>query len=322
MELSSGAGHVSVLYQPVLFWLQPAPGLRIVDGTLGGAGHTEGLLAAGADVLALDRDASAVERASTRLARFAGRAILRQASYRQAPEILRQLGWNTVDGILLDLGFSSLQMDDPQRGFSFRLDGPLDMRFDRAGGSTAADLINTLPEQELARLIAEYGEDRNARRIASAIVRARPFETTRALADVIAHASGARRDRAGSIHPATRTFQALRIAVNGELEELATALPLLVDALKPEGRLAIISFHSLEDRLVKQFFRKASGTTPRFQPAGLRVGPEREEPAVLRELTRRPVIPDQEEIQGNPRARSAKLRVAEKLPLKNEIQKP
>jgi 16S rRNA (cytosine1402-N4)-methyltransferase len=315
MEFPSGAGHISVLYQPVLFWLQPSPGKRFLDGTLGAGGHTEGLLSAGAEVLAMDRDAGAVERASIRLSNFTGRVALRQASYRQTPEILRQLGWDAVDGILLDLGFSSLQMDDPQRGFSFRLDGPLDMRFDRTQGETAADLANTLPEAELARIITVYGEDRNARRIASAIVRSRPFETTRGLADVIARANAPRRAGAESIHPATRTFQALRIAVNHELDELEAALPLLADVLKPEGRLAVVSFHSLEDRLVKQFMRTASGTMPRFTPAGLRVGPEREAPAFLRELTRKPVVPDQEEIDRNPRARSAKLRVAEKLPL-------
>jgi 16S rRNA (cytosine1402-N4)-methyltransferase len=315
MEPPSGAGHISVLYQPVLHWLCPTPGKRIVDGTLGGGGHAEGILAAGADLVGLDRDGSAVERASVRLAKYAGRAILRQASYRQMPEILRQIRWDAVDGILLDLGFSSLQMDDPQRGFSFRMDGPLDMRFDRTRGETAADLVNTLPEAELARLISIYGEDRNARRIASAIVRARPFESTCALADVVAKASRTRSGGVGTIHPATRTFQALRIAVNHELDELEAALPFLVELLKPGGRLAIISFHSLEDRLVKQFFRKEAGTMPRFTPAGLMVGPDEREPAILRELTRKPVVPDQEEMEHNPRARSAKLRVAEKLSL-------
>jgi 16S rRNA (cytosine1402-N4)-methyltransferase len=312
METSSGAKHISVLFQPVLFWLRPGPGMRFVDGTLGGGGHAEGILAAGAELLGLDRDLGAVRVAAARLARFADRARLEHASYRQAPEILRRIGWETVNGILLDLGFSSLQMDDPQRGFSFRLDAPLDMRFDTTRGETAADLVNTLPEAELARIIASFGEDRNARRIARAIVQSRPLHSTLELANVVARASGIRRGPF-IIHPATRTFQALRIAVNRELEELAAALPILAGSLAPGGRLAVISFHSLEDRIVKQFIRQESGTLPRRQPAALRVGPEREPPPSLRDLTQRPVAPSREEQAQNPRARSAKLRVAEKL---------
>jgi 16S rRNA (cytosine1402-N4)-methyltransferase len=314
MEPPSGAGHISVLYQAVLFWLQPGPGMRFVDGTLGAGGHAEGILSAGAELLGVDRDPAAVAGARTRLARFAEHATLEVASYRQAPDILWRMGWGQVDGVLLDLGFSSLQMDDPARGFSFRLDGPLDMRFDQERGESAADLVNTLPEQELARIISAYGEDRNAWRIARQIVESRPFSSTRALAETIARIGAVRRE-ANAIHPATRTFQALRIAVNGELAEVEAALPRLLDVLKPGGRLAVISFHSLEDRIVKRFIKEASGTLPQWTRAELRMGVEQEARPVMRELTRKPVVPDREEMDRNPRARSAKLRVAEKLPL-------
>jgi 16S rRNA (cytosine1402-N4)-methyltransferase len=252
------AEHTPVLYQPVLEWLAPRSGKKYLDGTVGGGGHAEGILRSGAELLGLDRDEDALRAARRRLEPFADRVVLRRASYRRAPLILNEIGWGKVAGIVLDLGLSSLQLADPQRGFSFRQDGPLDMRFDRSGGETAADLLDSLFEEELADILYKYGEERKARRIAKAIVRNRPLQSTRQLADLVAAAVGP--SRCGfRMHPATRTFQALRIAVNRELEELEDGLPELMDCLEEGGRLAVISFHSLEDRIVKQTFRRASG---------------------------------------------------------------
>jgi 16S rRNA (cytosine1402-N4)-methyltransferase len=236
--------------------------------------------------------------------------ILRPASYAQARAILEEIGWGRVAGILLDLGISSYQLADPQRGFAFRRDGPLDMRFDRTGGETAADLINTLPEEEIARMLFEFGEEPNARRIARAILDHRPIVSTAKLAEVVAAAAG-RRDRGGSgVHPATRTFQALRIAVNRELEELETALPELMASLEPGGRMAVITFHSLEDRMVKRAFRKAAGKPGKDEPDHPLL-PKKE--SFYRDLTSKPVRPDREEIAENPRSRSAKLRILERI---------
>jgi 16S rRNA (cytosine1402-N4)-methyltransferase len=302
--------HVPVLYQSVLEWLQPQSDKRYLDGTVGGGGHAEGILRTGAWLLGLDRDPEALQTATRRLSAFAGRMILRQASYRQGRVLLNEIGWNRVTGIVLDLGLSSLQLADPQRGFAFRQEGPLDMRFDRTGGETAEDLVNTLPETELAEILFRYGEERNARRIVKAILRNRPVRTTRQLAEVIAEAAGpqARREKT---HPATRAFQALRIAVNRELEELEQGLPDLMECLEPGGRLAVISFHSLEDRIVKQTFRKAAGKPAKDERS--LPGPQKE--IRFRELTRRPVQPEAEELEQNPRARSAKMRVLEKVAL-------
>jgi 16S rRNA (cytosine1402-N4)-methyltransferase len=306
------ADHIPVLLPAVIFWLQPAPGKRILDGTVGGGGHAEGLLARGAVVLGLDRDADAVENAGRRLAGFGQRVILRQESYRRAGEAMRGIGWATVDGILLDLGLSTRQLNDPQRGMGFRADGPLDMRFDRAAGETAADLLNTLPAEEIAQILFRYGEEREARRIASAVVRSRPLSTTRELADLVVAATKSGGRSARSVHPATRTFQALRIAVNHELDELEAALPMLLDHLGAGGRLAVISFHSLEDRIVKHAIREASGRAWR---RGTRKPPYADRPApAFRDLTPRPILPDAAEIAANPRSRSAKLRVAERMP--------
>jgi 16S rRNA (cytosine1402-N4)-methyltransferase len=308
----AGAGpieHLPVLYQSVLGWLQPQSGKRYLDGTVGGGGHAEGILRQGAELLGLDRDEEALRAAMGRLAPYAGRVVLRQASYRRGGAILTEIGWKKVTGILLDLGLSSLQLADPQRGFAFRQDGPLDMRFDRSGGETAEDLVNTLPEDEIARILFRYGEEHRARRIAKAILRKRPLRSTRQLADVVAGAvgfSGAGKNR---VHPATRTFQALRIAVNQELDELEQGLPLLMDCLEQGGRLAVISFHSLEDRTVKQTFRKAAGKPLK----GERNGPGVEGNIFFRELTKKPVQPCEEELAGNPRSRSAKLRVLERI---------
>jgi 16S rRNA (cytosine1402-N4)-methyltransferase len=300
--------HVPVLYQSVLEWLQPQPGGIYVDGTIGGGGHAEGVLRCGARLLGLDRDEDALRAAARRLAPFAERLILRQSSYRRAGAILKEIGWGPAAGILLDLGLSSLQLADPQRGFAFREDGPLDMRFDRSGGETAEDLVNTLTEDEIADILFRYGGEHRARRIARAIVRARPLRSTRQLAETAAAAVGSS-GRALRVHPATRTFQALRIAVNRELEELEQGLPELMELLEPGGRLAVISFHSLEDRFVKQIFRKAAGKPAKGERSGPGPAPE----AFFRDLTRKPVRPAEAEIAANPRSRSAKLRVIERI---------
>ena len=280
-----------------------------MDGTLGAGGHAAGLLAAsepGGLLLGLDVDPQALDLARQNLAPFGERACLIKAPYTSLPDQLARLGWDSVDGILLDLGASSMQFDTPERGFSFLADGPLDMRFDPSNPLTAAEIVNTWPEDELADVLFDYGEERASRRVARAIVQARPVIGTRKLAAVIEKALG----RHGPHHPATQTFQALRIAVNGELESLEKTLPAAVEALAPGGRLAVISFHSLEDRRVKEFFRQESRDCicPPPQPA-CTCGHK----ASLKEITRRPITPTEEEINRNSRARSAKLRVAEKL---------
>ncbi|MDO9128273.1 MAG: 16S rRNA (cytosine(1402)-N(4))-methyltransferase RsmH [Anaerolineales bacterium] len=302
--------HQPVLYHDIILALHPQSGGRYVDGTLGAGGHAAGILAASSPdglLLGLDVDPQALEIARQRLAPFGERACLIRASYTTLSDQLAALDWPAVDGILLDLGASSMQFDTPARGFSFQTEGPLDMRFDPSNPLTAADLVNSLPEAELAELIYRYGEEKAARRIAQAILRARPVSGTQALAEVISKAS---RGKRGHIHPATRTFQALRIAVNQELQSIEDALPQAVRALEPGGRLAIIAFHSLEDRLVKEFYRRESRDCicPPRQPV-CTCGHK----ASIREITRRPIQSAVEEIQHNPRARSAKLRVAEKL---------
>lgn len=289
--------------------MQPRSPGRYVDGTVGAGGHAAGILEACAPdglLIGLDPDPQALALARETLAPHEPRVRLVQASYLSLPDVLREAGWDAVDGILLDLGVSSMQLETPERGFSFLLDGPLDMRFSPATPLTAADLVNGLSEQELADLIFRYGEEREARRIARAIVRARPLRGTRQLAEVIETAVG----RHAKIHPATRTFQALRIAVNDELGAVEKVLPLAVAALRPGGRLAVISFHSLEDRLVKEYFRRESRDClcPPRQPVctcGHR--------ASLREVQRGAIRPSEEEARLNPRARSARLRVIEKL---------
>jgi len=301
--------HQSVLYHEIIHALQPKNKGLYVDGTLGAGGHARGILEACAPdgrLLGLDVDPQALALARKTLAPYGERARLTQASYDSLNETLREIGWEKVDGILLDLGLSSMQLDTPERGFSFQHDAPLDMRFDPASPTSAADLVNTLPQDELADLIYHYGEERASRRIAQAIVKARPLRTTRQLATVIESVV----PRKGHIHPATQTFQALRIAVNQELERVEDVLPQAVAALKPAGRLAIISFHSLEDRLVKEFFRRESRDCicPPRQPV-CTCGHK----ATLKEISRKPITPGEAEIKANPRARSAKLRVVEKL---------
>ncbi len=300
--------HLPVLYQEIIHALRPHSPGRYVDGTVGAGGHARGILEACApdgELLGLDLDPQALALARETLAPFGRRAHLAQASYTSLPRQLGQLGWEAVDGILLDLGLSSMQLDTPERGFSFQHDAPLDMRFDPANPVTAASLVNGLDEDELTDLLFRFGEETNARRIARAVVRARPLQTTRQLAAVIEAIS----PRRGRVHPATRAFQALRIAVNEELASVAEALPKAAASLRSGGRLAVISFHSLEDRIVKDFFREQSRdlVNPPYTPIHAE-----ERKAILKEINRKPIIPSEEEIKNNPRARSAKLRIAEK----------
>lgn len=302
--------HQPVLYHEVLDALAPVSGGDYLDGTLGAGGHAEGILQASAPrgrLLGLDLDPEALAIARQRLFGYQDRVVIKQSSYLYAPDILQNTGWPNVQGILLDLGVSSMQIDRPGRGFSFMEEGPLDMRFDQAVGSTAADLVNTLSEGALSQILHEFGEERFSRRIAGAIVAARPIYTTQALAALIKKVVPF---YSSPIHPATRTFQALRIAANHELDTLSSALPELVKCLAPHGRIAVISFHSLEDRIVKSFFRKESRDCicPPEQPV-CTCGHS----ATLKLLTKKPIRPGQEEIQANPRARSARLRTAEKI---------
>ncbi len=289
--------------------MSPSSPGRYVDGTVGAGGHARGILEACApegELLGFDLDPQALALARETLAPFGQRAHLTQASNTALLETLAGLGWDAVDGILLDLGLSSMQLDTPGRGFSFQHDAPLDMRFDPRNPVTAASLVNGLSEDDLADLLYRYGEETHGRRIARAIVRARPLQTTGALAAAIA----ATLPRRGRVHPATQTFQALRIAVNEELAALAEVLPKAVAALRSGGRLAVISFHSLEDRIVKDFFREQSRdlVNPPYEPIY-----ETERKATIKEVTRKPITPSAQEVEENPRARSAKLRIAEKL---------
>ena len=316
--------HIPVLYHEVLTALNPQPNEHYLDGTLGMAGHAWGILSASSPtgtLLAIDQDPTAIEFAEERLQSFTGRWQVIHSNFVKMKTIVNELqehmslkGEGKYDGILLDLGFSSQQMDDQKRGFSFRADAPLDMRLDPTGAITAADLVNTLSTQELATLIYKYGEEHKSRQIAQAIVRNRPFNSAKALGDLIAKVlRPKKRAKARSrIHPATKTFQALRIAVNRELEVLEQVLPDAISLLKPKGRLAIITFHSLEDRIVKHYFRQEITDClcpPRilFCQCGHKATLDR------RYTTRKPILPTEAEIRNNPRARSAKLRVAVRL---------
>ncbi len=302
--------HRPVLYQEIIHSLSPQRGGHYVDATLGAGGHTWGILEASAPdglLLGMDVDPQALELARNKLSVFGSRAILVRASYTSLAEQLAALKWPSVDGIVLDLGVSSMQLDTPQRGFSFQVDAPLDMRFDPDNPVQAADLVNTLPEGDIADLLFRYGEEHQSRRVARAIVQARPLETTGQLARVVAGVTGSGKK---GMHPATRTFQALRIAVNRELEALEEFLPQALTSLASAGRVAVISFHSLEDRIVKQYFKKESQDCicPPKQPM-CTCGHK----AIVRILTRRPIRPGATEVNANPRARSARLRVAEKI---------
>jgi len=308
-------GHVSVLSHETLQLLDPRPGGRFVDCTMNGGGHSAALLertAPDGRLLGMDADGAAVAFAGQRFAPFGERACLVHENFRYLAPTAEREGFTQVDGVLMDLGFSSRQMDGEGRGFSFQRDEALDMRYDSGAGLAAADLLATAPIEEIERILREFGEEPHARRIARDIVAVRidhPVRTTGALANLVARAVHGRH---GRLHPATRTFQALRIAVNDELGALAEALPQALGLLRQGGRLAVISFHSLEDRIVKTFFRRLAGleqdNTPRhLPPVATRPAPE------LRILTSRPVTPSAEEVAANPRSRSARLRVAERL---------
>ncbi len=308
----SGSGeqaHIPVLYQEVLKGLQIKPGGRYIDGTLGGGGHAVGILEESSPtgrLLGIDADPAAIAVSAERLAEYGPRVTLVNANFVQLAEIASRHGFHPADGILLDLGLSSLQLAGGERGFSFQLEGPLDMRFNPHRGKPASELVNGLSATELAEILRRYGEERRAQRIAQAIVAARPIHTTRRLAEVVARAVG----RRGRIHPATRTFQALRIAVNDELSALSRVLPQAVEVLAPQGRLAIISYHSLEDRLVKQFYRRESQDC--ICPPEVLVC-RCEHRATLEIVTRKPITPSELELEANPRSRSAKLRIAARL---------
>lgn len=313
--------HRPVLYQEVIDALRPTRGGQYIDGTLGAGGHAYGILRASSPdgkLLGLDVDPQALEIARQRLQPFGDRVHIIQSSYTEIVNIMQRLGWSNVQGVLLDLGVSSMQLDTPGRGFSFQVDAPLDMRFSPHAQMNAADLVNSLTEAELAKILFEYGEERRARQIAKAIIQARPVTTTRQLSDLILRISASHKvsfrshEKSGKkkLHPATRTFQALRIAVNQELQAIEKVMPQAVSVLSTGGRLAVISFHSLEDRIVKQFFRHESRDCicPPKQPV-CTCGHK----ASLVEINRRPILASQAEVVENPRARSAKLRVVEKL---------
>ncbi|MCG3210643.1 MAG: Ribosomal RNA small subunit methyltransferase H [Anaerolineae bacterium] len=301
--------HQPVLLSETIHALQPRSGGVYIDGTVGAGGHAAAILAASAPAGQLhgfDQDQQALELAEQNLAEFGSRVNLYHANFKQLPHIARLYHLPPADGILLDLGVSSMQFDQPERGFSFQFDGPLDMRMDPSHGQTAADLVNSLPEEELANLIYKYGEETHSRRIARAIIKARPLHRTVELANVV---SGAVRIKGRpKIHPATRTFQALRIAVNNELTVLEQVLPQALALLKPKGRLAVISFHSLEDRIVKQYFKQESQDCI-CPPEQLFCTCQHK--AIINIITKKPITPSLAEIERNSRARSAKLRVVE-----------
>jgi 16S rRNA (cytosine1402-N4)-methyltransferase len=312
MSSSSPTGHVPVMLAEVLATLAPIDGGVYLDGTFGGGGYATAILErANCTLWAIDRDPEAIERGAGLVARFPGRLHLLHGQFGDMVALLDQAGVSQLDGVVLDLGVSSFQLDDAERGFSFRHDGPLDMRMGKHGTS-AADLVNTLPERALADVLFELGEERASRRIAHAIVAARqeaPIETTARLAEIIR--SVLPPDRSGN-HPATRSFQALRIKVNDELQQIEDALAQAVRLLSPGGRLVVVAFHSLEDRIVKRFMSEAAGRTgapSRHDPAGLMT---RDAPS-FRLLTARALRPGSHETDRNPRSRSARLRALERL---------
>ena len=301
--------HKPVLLQEIVELLSPPADATMIDGTLGMAGHAAALLEStgpGARLLGLDQDPAAVDRASENLERFGDRVRCRWANFEAIGQIAQEEGFVPATTILLDLGFSTVQLDDARRGFSFNVDGPLDMRLDPTAQLTAERLVNSLSEERLANLIYELGEERRSRRIAKAIVRRRPLHTTLELADAVRSAVPAD----GGIHPATRTFMAIRIAVNDELDRLRAALQQVPELLGIGGRVGVISFHSLEDRIVKEFFRTESAQC--ICPPKVPVCVCNHRPT-LRLVNRRIVDASAEELRQNPRARSARLRVAERI---------
>jgi 16S rRNA (cytosine1402-N4)-methyltransferase len=309
------AAHVPVLLSECLHWLDPHPSGRFVDCTLGAGGHAVALLdrtAPTGSLLALDADPESVRFAEQSLAAYGSRVEVVHSSFRYLAAVADRFGFSEVDGVLMDLGLSSVQLATSTRGFAFSLDGPLDMRFDPTTGRTAAELLASEPQEEIERIIRTFGEEPRARFIAKSIVRARaerPIDTTGRLADVVMRAAGAFR---GRIHPATRVFQALRIAVNEELTALSEALPQALGLLRHQGRLAVISFHSLEDRIVKTFLRERAGLAPPEEQRALPLRPQERVPEI-RLLSKHPIAPGAEELAANPRSRSAHLRVAERL---------
>lgn len=312
------ASHIPVMLPEMLDTLAPRDGGIYLDGTFGGGGYARAILEqARCTLWAIDRDPEAIERGAGLVARYPGRLHLLHGQFGDMVALLDQVGVSKLDGVVLDLGVSSFQLDDPNRGFSFRQDGPLDMRMGKHG-SSAADLVNTLPERALADVLYQLGEERASRRIAHAIVAARqqaPVETTGRLAEIIR--SVLPPDRSGN-HPATRSFQALRIKVNDELQQIEDALAQAVRLLGPNGRLVVVAFHSLEDRIVKRFMTQATGRTgapSRHDPAGLMT---REAPG-FRLLTARALRPGSAETNLNPRSRSARLRALERLDESHEL---
>jgi len=300
--------HIPVLGRPAVEFLNIRDGGVYIDATFGAGGYTRAMLAAAdCKVIGIDRDPSAIALGADLVRQAGDRLVLVEGHFSALDAIVRDCGYEAVDGVVLDVGVSSMQLDQASRGFSFRLDGPLDMRMSGQGLS-AADIVNTASERDLANIIFLLGEERHSRSVARAIVKARRLaliRTTFALADIVASTV---RARPGDIHPATRTFQALRIFVNGELQELAAALQAAERVLKWKGRLIVVSFHSLEDRIVKTFLARRSKT-----PGGSRHAPEVKSPVpTFRVLTKRPVVANEIEIAHNPRARSARLRVAER----------
>lgn len=312
--------HISVMKEEVLTLLRPRAGMRFLDGTLGGGGHALALLEASAPdglLLGMDQDDAAVSLATCRLALFAKRCILVRANFRDAAAVLQGIGWVGVDGVLLDLGFSSLQVEDGERGFSFLRSGPLDMRMDNRQGVLAADIVNHSSVEELKKILREFGEEPAAGSFARALVHARaqaPLQTTTDLVRVIDRITS--RFSRSHLHPATRVFQALRIAVNRELEHLSTFLREGYRLLCPGGRMVILSYHSLEDRLVKEAFRRWAATClcpPQLQVCACGWSPQ------VRILTPKPLTPIQDEVVRNPRARSARLRAVERLNIAGEL---
>lgn len=308
-ESSSGSYHIPVMAEEVVALLRPAPGMLFLDGTAGGGGHTEKLLQHGADVIALDQDSDAIAQCHDRLATYGRRVQIVQSNFRRADTVLDSLGIDKVGGALIDVGVSSHQLDTAGRGFAMMKDGPLDMRMDRENPRTAADIVNTESAGELARIFREYGEEPRAMHIAARLVAAREkrailttFDLTAAIASII--------PRTGPRHPATRIFQALRIAVNDELGVIREGLEVISQRLAHGARFAVITFHSLEDRIVKNYFRdKSTEWIDRPEWPEPRRNPER----IFRLLTPRPIDPSKEEVEANPRSRSAKLRVVERI---------
>lgn len=299
------AGHIPVMLEQVLAVLQPRDDAIYVDGTFGGGGYSAALLArAKCRVFGIDRDAEAIARGQAMAARFEGRLTLIHGRFSEMDALLDAQGVGKADGIALDIGVSSFQLDQSERGFSFGADGPLDMRMDTSQGLPAADLVNTLSEEDLVHILSRYGEEKRAKTLARAIIAARPISRTAELAGVAERVLG-RREK---IHPATRTFQALRIAVNDELGELERGLEAAERVLAPQGRLAVVSFHSLEDRIVKRFLAERSGRTGH----GSRHAPERPkgEAPSFDLIGKNPQTPGDDEVRSNPRSRSARLRAA------------